>query len=183
MNQGNANPVARGRAFNINANEAQANNDVVNVADGYPVSCDTIIRDCTLTLSDHDFSIDLIPMALGGFDIIVGMDWLTKHHAEVVCFDKYIRIPLDSSEILNKYLRKKCVAFLAYIVERKVKDKNLQDIPVIKDFPEVFPKDLPGLPPIRQVEFRIDLVPGANPVAKSPYRLAPSEMQELSSQL
>ncbi|KAI3713011.1 hypothetical protein L1987_71581 [Smallanthus sonchifolius] len=214
VNQGNAHPVARGHAFNINANEAQVNNDVVNgmypinhqyasilfdtcsdrsfvsfefepqlamsrakldkpfdilVADGYSASCDTIIRDCTLTLSDHDFSINLIPMALGGFDIIVGMDWLTKHHAEVVCFDKYIRIPLDSGDILNvygekpskglklmscttaqKYLRKKCVAFLAHIVERKVKDKDLQDILVIKDFPEVFPEDLPGLPPIRQ---------------------------------
>ncbi|KAI3732573.1 hypothetical protein L1987_63779 [Smallanthus sonchifolius] len=171
-------------------------------ADGYPVSCDTIIRDCTLNLSVHDFLINLIPMALGGFDIIVGMDWLTKHHAEVVCFDKYIRIPLDSGEILNvydeklskglklmscttaqKYLWKKCVAFLAHIVERKVNDKNLKNIPVIKDFPEVFPEYLPGLPPIRQVKFRIDLVPGANPVAKSPYRLALSEMQELSNQL
>ncbi|KAI3824328.1 hypothetical protein L1987_05786 [Smallanthus sonchifolius] len=247
VNQGNANPVARGRSFNINANEAQANNDVVNgtypinqqyasvlfdtgsdrsfvsfefepqlamsrakldkpfdnlVADRYSVSCDTLIRDFTLKLNDHDFSINLIPMALGGFDVIVGMDWLTKHHAEVVCFDKYIHIPLDSGDILNvygekpskglkfmscttarKYLRKKCVAFLAHIVERKGKDKSPQDIPVIKDFPEVFPEDLPGLPPARQVEFRIDLVSGANPVAKSPYRLAPSEMQELSSQL
>ncbi|KAI3795130.1 hypothetical protein L1987_37776 [Smallanthus sonchifolius] len=88
-----------------------------------------------------------------------------------------------SCSTAQKYLRKKCVAFLAHIVERKDKDKSLQDIPIIKDYPEVFPEDLPGLPPIRQVEFRIDLVPGANPVAKSPYRLAPSEMQELSSQL
>ncbi|KAI3815901.1 hypothetical protein L1987_15584 [Smallanthus sonchifolius] len=152
-------------------------------ADGYSVSCGTIIRDCTLNLNDHDFSINLIPMAPGGFNIIVGMDWLTKHHAEVVCFDKYIRIPLDSGDILNvygekpskglklmscttarKYLRKKCVAFLAHIVERKGKDKSPQDIRVIKEYQEVFPKDLPGLPPARQVEFRIDPVPGANPV-------------------
>ncbi|KAI3745140.1 hypothetical protein L1987_58244 [Smallanthus sonchifolius] len=172
------------------------------VADGYSVSCDTIVRNCTLNLNDQDFPINLIPMALGGFDIIVGMDWLTKHHAEVVCFDKYIRIPLDSGDLLNvygekpskglklmscttarKYLPKKCVAFLAHIVERKGKDKSPQDILVIKDFPEVFPEDLPSLPPTRQVEFRIDLVPGANPVAKSPYHLAPSEMRELSSQL
>ncbi|KAD7116931.1 hypothetical protein E3N88_04199 [Mikania micrantha] len=83
----------------------------------------------------------------------------------------------------HKYLRKKCIAFLAHIVEKKEKGKNIEDVPVIRDFPEVFPDDLPGLPPERQVEFRIDLVPGANLVAKPPYRLAPSELQELASQL
>ncbi|KAI3683118.1 hypothetical protein L1987_83618 [Smallanthus sonchifolius] len=83
----------------------------------------------------------------------------------------------------QKYLRKKYVAFLAHIVRKDVKEKNIQDIPIIRDFPEVFPEDLSGLPPVRQVEFRIDLVPGANPVARAPYRLAPSEIQELASQL
>ncbi|GJW35542.1 reverse transcriptase domain-containing protein [Tanacetum coccineum] len=67
--------------------------------------------------------------------------------------------------------------------EDKSKEKQLEDVPIIKDFPEVFPEDLPGLPPIRQVEFHIDLVPGAAPVARAPYRLAPSEMKELSDQL
>ena len=56
-------------------------------------------------------------------------------------------------------------------------------MPIVKDFPEVFPEDLPGIPPTRQVEFRIDLVPGAAPVARAPYRLAPSGMKELSDQL
>jgi hypothetical protein len=60
--------------------------------------------------------------------------------------------------------------------------KTPQDTPIVRDYPEVFPDDLTGLPPARQVEFRIDLVPGATPVAKAPYRLAPSEMHELSSQ-
>ncbi|KAI3802062.1 hypothetical protein L1987_30186 [Smallanthus sonchifolius] len=83
----------------------------------------------------------------------------------------------------QKYLRKKYVAFLAHIVQKYVKKKSIQDIPIIQDFPEVFLEDLSGLPPVRQVIFRIDLVPGANPVARAPYRLAPSEMQELASQL
>ncbi|KAI3807785.1 hypothetical protein L1987_23719 [Smallanthus sonchifolius] len=83
----------------------------------------------------------------------------------------------------QKYLRKKYVAFLAHVVQKDVKEKSIQDIPIIRDFPEVFPEDLPGLPPVRQVEFHIDLIPGANPVARAPYRLAPSEMQELASQL
>ncbi|GJX71204.1 putative nucleotidyltransferase, ribonuclease H [Tanacetum coccineum] len=68
-------------------------------------------------------------------------------------------------------------------MEKKSDEKRLEDIPVVREFPEVFPEDLPGLPPIRQVEFQIDLIPGAAPVARAPYRLAPSEMQELSDQL
>ncbi|GJR42236.1 putative reverse transcriptase domain-containing protein [Tanacetum coccineum] len=71
----------------------------------------------------------------------------------------------------------------AQIMEKKSDEKRLEDIPVVREFPEVFPEDLPGLPPIRQVEFQIDLIPGATPVARAPYRLAPSEMQELSNQL
>nr|GEY23732.1 putative reverse transcriptase domain-containing protein [Tanacetum cinerariifolium] len=62
-------------------------------------------------------------------------------------------------------------------------EKRVEDVPVIRDFPEVFPKYFPGLPPPRQVEFRIDLIPGATPVARAPYRLAPSELKELSEQL
>ncbi|GJW08122.1 hypothetical protein Tco_1570545 [Tanacetum coccineum] len=77
--------------------------------------------------------------------------------------------------------------FLAHITTKEVEDKSeekrLEDVPIVQDFPEVFPEDLPGLPPTRQVEFQIDLVPGAAPVARAPYRLAPSEMKELSEQL
>ncbi|GJT39392.1 putative reverse transcriptase domain-containing protein [Tanacetum coccineum] len=68
-------------------------------------------------------------------------------------------------------------------MEKKSDERRLEDIPVVKEFPEVFPEDLPGLPPVRQVEFQIDLMPGAAPVARAPYILAPSEMQELSNQL
>ncbi|XP_076881387.1 uncharacterized protein LOC143529494 [Bidens hawaiensis] len=130
------------------------------------------------------------------------MDWLAQHRAEVVCFEKYIRIPLDDDWILRifsenpsnglklmscthaqKYVRKKYVAFLANVLEKKQENKSIKDIPVVRDFPEVFPEDVSSLTPTREVEFRIDLVPGANPIAKAPYHLAPSEMQELASQL
>ncbi|GKE52684.1 putative reverse transcriptase domain-containing protein, partial [Tanacetum coccineum] len=73
--------------------------------------------------------------------------------------------------------------FLAQVTEQEPKEKRLEDVPVIRDFPEVFPEDLPGLPPPRQAEFCIDLILGAAPVARAPYRLAPSEMKELSKQL
>ncbi|GJX89736.1 reverse transcriptase domain-containing protein [Tanacetum coccineum] len=83
----------------------------------------------------------------------------------------------------RKYVEQGCHLFLAYVMKKKSKEKRLEDVPVIHDFPEVFPKELPGLPPPRQVEFRIDLVLGVAPVAHAPYRLAPSEMKELSVQL
>ncbi|GKD31731.1 putative reverse transcriptase domain-containing protein [Tanacetum coccineum] len=80
-----------------------------------------------------------------------------------------------------------CDVFLAHITTKEAKDesegKRLEDVPIVRDFPEVFPEDLPGIPPARQVEFQIDLVPGAAPVARAPYRLAPSEMKELAEQL
>ncbi|GKA24435.1 putative reverse transcriptase domain-containing protein [Tanacetum coccineum] len=82
-----------------------------------------------------------------------------------------------------KYIEKGGELFLAQVTEQEPKEKRLEDVPVIRDFPEVFPDELPGLPPPRQVEFRIDLIPGAAPVARAPYRLAPSEMKELSKQL
>ncbi|GJR05693.1 hypothetical protein Tco_0528677 [Tanacetum coccineum] len=66
-------------------------------------------------------------------------------------------------------------------MEKKADEKRLEDIPVVKEFPDIFPEDLPGIPPVRQVEFQIDLIPGAAPIARTPYRLAPSEMQELSN--
>ncbi|GKF26359.1 hypothetical protein Tco_0082253, partial [Tanacetum coccineum] len=87
----------------------------------------------------------------------------------------------------QKYLQKGCHVFLAQITEKMANDKSeekrLEDILIVQDFLKVFPEHLPGLPPTRKVEFQIDLVPGATPVARSPYRLAPLEMQEMSSQL
>ncbi|GKA04277.1 putative ribonuclease H-like domain-containing protein [Tanacetum coccineum] len=95
---------------------------------------------------------------------------------------------LDSNVITaQEYLSKGCDVFLAHITTKETKDesdgKRLKDVPIVRDFPEVFPEDLSGIPPARQVEFQIDLVPGAAPVARAPYRLAPSEMKELAKQL
>ncbi|GJR70684.1 putative reverse transcriptase domain-containing protein [Tanacetum coccineum] len=132
---------------------------------------------------------------------------LAKYHALIVCDEKVVRIPYgnevliirgdncDSGSKLNiisctktqKYIEKGCQVYLAQVTSKKAEDKSeerrLEDVPIVREFLEVFPEDLPGLPPARQVEFQIDLVPGAAPVARAPYRLAPAEMQELSTQL
>ncbi|GJR88193.1 putative reverse transcriptase domain-containing protein [Tanacetum coccineum] len=181
----------------------------VELADGKLVGIDTIIRGCTLNFLGHPFNIDLMPVELGSFDVIIGMDWLRRCHAVIVCDEKLVQIPYGNETLTfcgnessngresrltviscskaQEYMAKGCQVFLAQISAKKEEDKSerkqIEDVPIVRDFPEVFPEDLPGLPPARPVEFQIDLIPGAAPVARAPYRLAPSEMKELSEQL
>ncbi|GJV75762.1 putative reverse transcriptase domain-containing protein [Tanacetum coccineum] len=173
----------------------------VELADGRIASTNTVLKGCTLNLVNHLFKIDLMPIELGAFDVIIGMDWLADNDAVIICGKKEVHIPIKNRTLVvkgdsnssrlkviscikaRKYIERGCHLFLAHITEKEKSEKRLEDVPVICDFPEVFPDDLPGLPPPRQVEFKIDLVPGAAPVARAPYRLAPSEMKELSEQL
>ncbi|GJZ89645.1 putative reverse transcriptase domain-containing protein [Tanacetum coccineum] len=125
-----------------------------------------------------------MPVELGSFDAIIGMDWLAKYQAVI---GNVTRLNIISCTKTQKYMEKGFPIFLEHVAAKEVEDKSekkrLEDVPIVQDFPEVFPEDLPGLPPTRQVEFQIDLVPGAASVARAPYRLAPSEMKELSEQL
>ncbi|GJZ04549.1 putative reverse transcriptase domain-containing protein [Tanacetum coccineum] len=155
---------------------------VIEVADGKKVEIDRIIRDCKLEIGNSLFNIYLIPLGHGSFDVIVGMDWLSKHKAEIVCHEKVVRIPLESGEILHVQ-GERTPGIAKALRNVKVDEPKLSDISVVRDFVEVFLEDFSGLPPQRKVDFRIDLVPGATPVVKSPYHLAPLEMQELSGQL
>nr|GFD22220.1 putative reverse transcriptase domain-containing protein [Tanacetum cinerariifolium] len=144
---------------------------------------------------------------LGSFNVIIGMDWLTTYHVMIVCDEKIVRVPFGNESLIircdesnngaylniisctttRKYLLKGYPVFLENITTRTIKDKSeekrLENVPIVRDFSEVFPKDLPGLPPTRHVEFQIDLIPGVATVARAPYRLASSEMKELSDQL
>nr|GEU83320.1 hypothetical protein [Tanacetum cinerariifolium] len=113
-----------------------------------------------VVIVNHLFEIDLMPIELGTFDVIIGMDWLVALDAVIVCGKRELTLP-----------------------EKEKSEKHLEDVPVIRDFPKEFPDDLPGFPLPRQVKFKIDLVPGAAPIARAPYLLAPSEMKELSEQL
>ncbi|GJY24659.1 putative reverse transcriptase domain-containing protein [Tanacetum coccineum] len=173
----------------------------IEMADGNLVSTNTVIKGCTLTLLNQPFEIDLMPIKLGSFDVVIGMDWLSKYHAKILYDEKVVHIPINGETLIirgdrsktrlnlisciktERYISRGCQVFMIQVMEKKSDEKKLEDIPVVKEFPYVFPKDLPGLPPVRQVEFQIDLIPGAAPVARTPYRLAPSEMQELSNQL
>ncbi|GJS86844.1 reverse transcriptase domain-containing protein [Tanacetum coccineum] len=155
---------------------------VIEVAKGKKEEVDRIFHGCRLELGDSIFPIDLIPLGQGSFDVIVGMDWLSNQKAMIMCHEKIVRIPVEEGKVLC--VQGECnVGKTKTLMSTKANEPTLSDIPIVRDFEDVFPDDLSGLPPQRQVEFRIDLIPGATPVAKSPYRLAPSEMQELSEQL
>ncbi|GKB57401.1 hypothetical protein Tco_0913587 [Tanacetum coccineum] len=117
------------------------------------------------------------------FDVIIGMDWLSKYHARIICDEKVIHIPIDGETLIirgdrsktrvslisciktERYITKGYQVFIAQVMEKKLDERRLEDIPLVREFPKVFPEDLPGLPPIRQVEFQIDLILGAAPVA------------------
>ncbi|GJR61004.1 putative reverse transcriptase domain-containing protein [Tanacetum coccineum] len=161
-----------------------------------------VYRDVEIEIDDSSFKIDLIPIALGVFDIVIAMDWLDRYNANILCSQKLVRVvnpqgreiiihgdkrkgefKLCSMMKARKYLSRGCQAYMAHVIDTSFEKKSAKDVLVVNEFLNVFPRDLPGIPPERQVEFRIDLIPGATPIAKTPYRLAPSEMKELMSQL
>ncbi|GJV70782.1 putative reverse transcriptase domain-containing protein [Tanacetum coccineum] len=153
--------------------------DTLDISYAIELADGRISKTNTLGLLGHLFNINLMPVELGSFDVIIGIDWLANHHAVIVCDEMIVRIPFGDEVLIvqgDRDVTKK-------ETEDKSEEKLLEDMPIVQDFLEVFPEDLPGLPPTRQVEFQIDLVPDAAPVARAPYRLAPSELQELYTQL
>ncbi|GJW48089.1 putative reverse transcriptase domain-containing protein [Tanacetum coccineum] len=158
----------------------------VELVDGRISETNTVLKGCMLGLLGH---------------------W--NHHAAIVCDEKVVQIPYGDEVLIvqgdggsrreksklsiisctktQKYIERGCLIFLARVTKKEIEneseEKRLEDVPTVRDFPEVFPEDLPGLPPTRQVEFQIDLVPGVAPMVRASYRLAPTELKELSTQL
>ncbi|GJR57522.1 putative reverse transcriptase domain-containing protein [Tanacetum coccineum] len=165
---GNQGTQDRGRVFMLGAKEARQD---LNIMTG--------IKPSEL---GHVFDIDLIPFGHGSFNVIIGMDWLFNHKAEIICLEKVVRIPLLNGKVL-RVVGERLEEKARLLMSAKTSDKKQEEIVVVRDFLEVFPDDLSGLPPDREIEFRIKLILGAMPVAKSPYRLAPSKLEELSGQL
>ena len=168
---------------------------------GHQVVCNRIYQDCSNVIKTLAFPIDLIEMPFQDFDIIIGMDWLYKYHAVVDCRSKHVTFKdpafshiivqgersltssIISATLARKMMRQGCDAYLAHIVDTRLESPSIKEIPTVCDFPEVFPENLPGLPPEREVEFPIDLIPGSTPISITPYRMAPAELRELKIQL
>nr|GEV73811.1 putative reverse transcriptase domain-containing protein [Tanacetum cinerariifolium] len=148
----------------------------IKLADGRISETNVILRGYTLGLLGHPFDIDPMHIELGSFNVIISMDCGSKSKLNIISCTK-----------THKYIQKGCQVYLAQVTSKKTEDKSekrrLEDVSIVREFLEVFPKDLSGLPSARQVEFQIDLVPGASLAARAPYRLAPAKMQELSTQL
>nr|GEX04633.1 reverse transcriptase domain-containing protein [Tanacetum cinerariifolium] len=179
-----------------NKNGSQKNINICST--NYDSGCHLVQKELldlstSLSVLNQCFPIATVPKT-ASFDIVVGMDWLSKYHARIISDEKIVHIPIDIETLIirgdrsktrlslissiktERYLSKGYQVFVAQVMKKKSEDKRLEDIPVVREFPDVFPEDLPGLPPVRQVEFKIELILGAAPVARKPYNLAPSEM-------
>ncbi|XP_035549700.1 uncharacterized protein K02A2.6-like, partial [Juglans regia] len=175
---------------------------VVALPNGEIVCCSKVALGCPLDLGGRTLDADLIVFKLLGFDIILGMDWLYRYSANIDCRSRVIGFQLSDGDylefvgsklkarpsIISAVQAKRDIAcgadaFLVQVVSTPSEKKSLADIPVVEEFPDVFVDELPGLPPVRDMEFVIDLEPRAAPVHKAPYRMAPAELKELKTQL
>ncbi|XP_075515814.1 uncharacterized protein LOC142550625 [Primulina tabacum] len=158
---------------------------------------DIIYKNCPLSFQEKEYLADLIELSIKNYDIILGMDWLFRHQAQLNCYTKEVYLQ-TSHPIISKanhtmgivstaearaILKDNGQGFLAYLINKPKDQLKISEISVVQEFPEVFPEEINTLPPQRDVEFSIDLIPGAQPRSKTPYRMAPSELKELKLQL
>ncbi|GKF57045.1 putative reverse transcriptase domain-containing protein, partial [Tanacetum coccineum] len=154
----------------------------IEIATEQLVEIDKVIKGCKLEIEGHVFDIDLIPFGHRSFDVVIGMDWLSNYKAKIIIHEKVVRIPIPDGKVL-RVLGERPEEKERLLMSAKASGKKQEEIVVVRDFLEVFPDYLSGLPPIREIKLWIELTLGAMPVAKSPYCLAPSELEELSRQL
>ena len=175
---------------------------VVSVPNGDTMISERIVPGSILVIQNKDFPADLIGLGIHDFNIVLGMDWLSKHRATLDCYKKEVRLvrPEEPGVIFrgirreiapshinamtaSKMLRKGCQGYLEFVVYRRQEGTRLEGIPIVKEFLDVFPDDISGLPPDREVEFTIDLIPETEPISIPPYRMSPAELRELKAQL
>ncbi|KAH0757160.1 hypothetical protein KY290_020653 [Solanum tuberosum] len=187
---------------------AEASDDVitepihVSTPVGESLVVDQILRSCLVTIQGCDTRVDLILLDMVDFDVILGMDWLSPYHAVLDCYAKTVTLAMPGiSPVLwqgayshtptgiisfvraQRLMASGCLAYLAYVRDVSREVPLVESVPVVRDFIDVFPTDLPGLPPERDVDFPIELEPGTRPISIPPYRMAPAELKELSVQL
>ena len=169
---------------------------------GHSVIVNKVYRDCPIKIREYEFLGDLIELSFMEFDVILGMDWLSRHRAIVDCRMKRVTLRTPNEDevifigersnhlsnvifaaIASKMVQKGCEAYLAYVIDTVKARHSVFDIPTISDFPDVFPEELQGLSPQREIEFAIDIVLGATPASITSYRMAPLELKELKLQL
>ena len=169
---------------------------------GQSVKVNRVYKNCPIVIHDREFSIDLIALPFCEFDLILGMDWLSKHQTIIDCDKKTVVLRCyDKSEVIvhgvrsdpmsnvisvmqvRRLPRKGCETFLALVLDSKRGQIELENILVVKDFSDVFPEELPCIPPEREVDLSIEILSGTTPTSWAPYRMAPTELKEVKIQL
>ncbi|GJR28724.1 putative nucleotidyltransferase, ribonuclease H [Tanacetum coccineum] len=157
---------------------------------------------CPIRFDDRIRPANLLPIHMFDFDVILGMDWLASHRATIDCYARTVIFgnvrqpefvyhgssPLKSVKLISAMKARTlishgCQGFLASVMDTSLESPNIENLSVVREFADVFPDELPGLPPAREIEFGIELIPGAEPISKAPYRMAPVELKELKEQL
>nr|GFC00893.1 hypothetical protein [Tanacetum cinerariifolium] len=199
--QADKKPGASGRVFAITEDHATKTSDhvlCISTPMQDSIRITHVYKDLPLQFDDKIRAINAFPLDMCEFDIILGMDWLTEHHATIDCRSYQVIFgDIHAPEFINhgSLLRKSmqiisalqartllshgCEGFLATIHDTTSDVPSIHDQPIVSEFPDVFPNELPGIPPVRKVEFNIELIPGAEPISKAPYRMAPIELKEL----
>nr|GFB73540.1 putative reverse transcriptase domain-containing protein [Tanacetum cinerariifolium] len=161
-----------------------------------------VYRNLPLQFDDKIRAINALPLDMCEFDIILGMDWLTEHHATIDCrsyrvifgdihapeFIYHGSLPGKSTRIISALqartlLSHGCEGFLATIHDTTSDVPSIHDQPIVSEFPDVFPDELPGIPSVCEVEFNIELIPRSESISKAPYHMALIELKELKDQL
>ncbi|XP_071924874.1 uncharacterized protein [Coffea arabica] len=161
-----------------------------------------VYKRCEVWIGERKLLVDLTELALKGYDVILGMDWLAKYYAQLDCRTKKVDFHIPGEPTLQldvrgklilatlisgikarKLLSKRARGYLAVLINTPQEQLKVENVPVVCEFPELFPEELTSLPPKRDIEFKIDLHPGAEPISKTPYRMAPAELKELKTQL
>ena len=166
------------------------------------VVTDSVCKSYVVKIVDRELLADLTLLEMRNFDIIFGMDWLAAHYAMVDCHRKKVifQVPGEiefcfvgsgaytSPRVISALharcmMKKGCKGYLATVRDTQQSALRMEDIPIVREFPDVFLEDLSGLPPDREMEFSIDLLPDSSPISKAPYWMAPAELRELKAQL
>ncbi|XP_070004178.1 uncharacterized protein [Nicotiana sylvestris] len=205
VNQGQGN-AGRGQArvFAFTRQDAQASNAVVTVATpvGESLLAEYVYRVYQIRVEGRDTLADLIVLDMIDFDMLMGMDWLSSCSAIVDCHAKIVKFEIPNEPSFNlrgsqvpetckivsfmktqQLLKKGCLGLLTIVTDTRKETVSIENLPVVREFSDVFLEDLPGLPPVREIDFSIDLLPNSQPISIPPYRMALADLRELKQQL